>query len=172
MRSCGAPANRSVAPIRRLECVNHFGFDGESAAQGEESATCLPRNLAADRAGAACIRVGLIDSFRARRDCLIEMLARTHPDLDVVSFPDIGACIESATVDLDVILYCEFDDGLPIANTLDHIMLLRETFADIPVVVLPAVGAPAHCGDVRNAFKVVVPRVRRRDRAPNPMRTG
>lgn len=172
MRSRGAPTDRSFAIRRRLGCVDHVSFDGAFGAQAEENATRLPRELAADRTGAACIRVGLIDSCRGRRDYLIGMLARTHPDLDIVSFPDVGACIESPTPDPDVILYCESDDGSSVANTLDDVMLLRDTFADVPVVVLPATGPSAHRGDVRRVFNVVVPTAPRRDGTPIPVRTG
>lgn len=96
--------------------------------------------LGEGRGDAARIRVGLIDCFHARRDYFIEMLARTHPDLEIVAFFDFAACIESPTLDLDVILYCDTEDSSPVSSILDHVDLLRNTFANVPIVVLPAIG--------------------------------
>jgi hypothetical protein len=152
MRTRGAPNYRSVAPNRRLECLNHFDHDTWRAAQARGSATRLPRKSAADRTASGRIRVGLIDSFRLRRDFLIEMLARTHPDLDVVPFVDVAACIEPPTVDLDVILYCGPDDG---SSVPEYVNLLRKTFADVPLVILPFIGALAQRSELGRAFKTV-----------------
>jgi hypothetical protein len=152
MRIRGASSDRSVAPEPRLECVDHFNSDTWRAAQAEGSATPRPRELASDRAGTARIRVGLIDSFGLRREYLIAMLTRTHPDLDVVSFVDVAACLEPPTVDLDIILCCGPDDGSFIP---EYVNLLRETFAGVPLVLLPLVGAPAQPSELGKAFNTV-----------------
>jgi hypothetical protein len=150
MRSRGAPNYRSVAPKRLLDCVNHFDHDTSRGAPSGRSAR-LPRKSAADRAANGRIRVGLIDSFRLRRDFLIEMLAKTHPDLAVVSFADVATCIEPPAVDLDVILYCCPDDG---SSVPEYVNLLRKTFADIPLVLLPLMGAPAQCSGLGTCFNM------------------
>ena len=155
MRSRGASTDPSVAPIRRLECVNRCDFDTGLAAQAEDCATSLPRPLTADRASTARIRVGLIDSLRARRDYLVEMLARTHPDLDVVSFVDVATCVEPPTLDFDVILYCSSDDRWSVCSILDDVDLLRKTFADVPVVLLPLLGASALRSELSKAFNTM-----------------
>jgi hypothetical protein len=172
MKTRGAPTDRSVAPKRRLECVHHFASDTWQAGQAQGRARRLPRTLAADTASAACIRVGLIDSFRARGDYLIEMLARTHPDLDVVSFVDAAACIELHTEIFDVILYCGPDDRQSADGIVADVNLLRRIFAGVPIVVLSGTGSPAHLGEVHKAFNVIGPRVPRRDGAANRVRTG
>ena len=172
MKTRGAPTDRSVAPKRRPERVNHFASDTWQPGQAQGRATRLPRTSAADTARAACIRVGLIDSFRARRDYLIEMLARTHPDLDVVSFVDVAACLELHTEDFDVILYCGPDDRQSADGIVADVNLLRKIFAGVPIVVLPGSGEPTHLGEDHKAFNVIGPRMARRDGAANRVRTG
>jgi hypothetical protein len=93
--------------------------------------------VSAHGTGVSRIRVGLIDGLRPRREQLIGMLAKTHPDLQVVPFMHIAACIGAAAEGFDVILYCGPDDRSSLAVILESVILLRDSL-DIPVVVVHA----------------------------------
>lgn len=98
--------------------------------------------LRSGRAGDPRIRVGLIDGTPLRRDLLMGMLKKSHPDLHIVPFPHVAACLGAATERLDVILYQDAEDSSSLATILEDVTLLREAL-DIPVVVVPGRGAPA-----------------------------
>jgi hypothetical protein len=122
-------------------------------------------------AGGPRIRVGLIDGASPQRDHLIRMLTRSHPDLHIVPFPHVAACIGAATERLDVILYCGADNGSSLASILEDVTLLREAL-DIPVVVIPARGAPAQRSEAGKAATTAAPRPPQRGRAASLLGLG
>jgi hypothetical protein len=129
----------------------------------------LSAAVPAHAARASRIQVGLIDEVRLRREQLTAMLAKTHPDLHVVPFPHVAACLDAAEEGLDVILYCGPDHGSSLAGILESVTLLRET-CDIPVVAIHACGLPVQRSELRNVLDAVAPRPPRPKRATNPVR--
>ena len=123
------------------------------------------------RAGGRRIRVGLIDGASPQRDLLIGMLTKTHPDLHIVPFAHVAACIDDAAERLDVILYCDGDNRSSLASILEDVTLLREAL-DVPVVVVPARGARAQRGEASKAVTKAAPRPRQRGPAASPLQLG
>lgn len=84
----------------------------------------------------AQIRVGLVDSLRFSRDCLIRAFGALHPDLIVVPFASVDACAGSTVADVEIILYYCHDDGPFETSVLQHVKMLRQKFENTPIVVL------------------------------------
>lgn len=99
------------------------------AASGEQDA--LPE---ASEAGQ--IRVGLIDSLRFSRDCLIRAFGALHPNLIIVPFASVEECAASKSSEVEIILYYCHDEGPFETLALQQVKLLRQKLDDIPIVVL------------------------------------
>jgi hypothetical protein len=127
--------------------------------------------LPSGRAGGPCIRVGLIDGAPPQRDHLIRMLTKMHPDLHIVPFPHVAACIDAPAERLDVILYCDADNRSSLASILENVTLLREALG-VPVVVVPARGASAQRGEVGKAATTTAPRPPQRGPAASRLGLG
>lgn len=82
------------------------------------------------------IRVGLIDSLRFSRDCLIRAFGALHPDLIIVPFASVEECAGPNEADVEIILYYCHDDGPFETLALQQVKLLRQKFENIPIVVL------------------------------------
>lgn len=109
--------------------------------------------LPAEAPVADVIRLALIDRIQFSQDCLIRAFNATHPDLQIIPFDSVTACVEAGRDDLDAVLYCTHDDGLSENQMLQGVGQLKQSFALTPVVVLSDSQVAFQAQSVRNALK-------------------
>jgi len=97
------------------------------------------------------VRVGLIDSNRFSRDCLIRAFAECHREFLLLPFASIQDCVRSGEVDL--IMYYSHDDGPFEAVALQQVTALRQALKDVPVIVLSDARSAMRPRTIRNALK-------------------
>lgn len=107
----------------------------------------------AEMAEAEVTRVALIDSIQFSQDCLSMALQATHPDLLIVPFDSVSACLQTDRRDFDAILYCAHDDRSSEHQMLHCVAELKQAFAVTPVVVLSDSQAALQPQSIRNALK-------------------
>jgi DNA-binding NarL/FixJ family response regulator len=115
-------------------------------------AVVAPNRASADMAETGAIRLALIDSIPFSQDCLVRAFNAAHPDMLITPFDSVSACLQSDRTDLDAVLYCTHDDGLPEHLTLQCIAELSKKFGLTPVVVLSGSRA-AQPQSIRNALE-------------------
>src|SRR5690242_18571705 len=98
------------------------------------------------------IRVGLIDCLRFSRDCLVMAFGGFYPELSMVPFDSVSACIGAAAADLDLILYYSHHDSSFEALAMQHIKSLRQAFGDMPIVILSDAKTALQPRNIRNAL--------------------
>jgi len=101
------------------------------------------REIPVEAVGPEQIRVGLIDSLRFSRDCLISAFGALHPDLIIVPFASVEECAASSSSKVEIILYYCHDDGPFETLAQQQVKVLRQKFDNVPIVVL---------SDARNAI--------------------
>jgi DNA-binding NarL/FixJ family response regulator len=97
------------------------------------------------------LRVGLIDSNRFSRDCLIRAFAECHREFLLLPFASVQDCIRSA--DVDLIMYYSHDDGPFEAVALQQVTAMRQALKDVPVIVLSDARSAMQPRTIRNALK-------------------
>src|SRR5689334_985248 len=82
------------------------------------------------------ILVGLIDSVRFSRDCLIQALRIQSPELSMLPFGSVQECIDAERSDLRMILYYSHQESSSQLAVLQRVQALRQAFPATPIVVL------------------------------------
>jgi DNA-binding NarL/FixJ family response regulator len=82
------------------------------------------------------VRVALIDSLRFSRDCLIRAVGSYHSELALVPFASVVDCIRFAPDGFELILYHSHEDGPFEPVVFQQIRSLRQSFPDVPIVML------------------------------------
>jgi DNA-binding NarL/FixJ family response regulator len=81
----------------------------------------------------ACIRIGWISSSRLTRECITDVVSRTHPSFEVTTFNSSSACLSLLPKPLDLIVYHLRGQGVA---DLQELAELRKAPAGVKLVVL------------------------------------
>jgi len=123
--------------------------DRHDAAQGfDRNHGGSPFSPAADS-----ILVGLIDSVRFSRDCLIQALRIHSPELSMLPFGSVQECIDADRSDLRMILYYSHQESSSQAAVLQRVHALRQAFPAIPIVVLSDANVASQPTSIRDAIR-------------------
>ncbi len=107
----------------------------------------------ADSPAGDSILVGLIDSVRFSRDCLIQALRVQSPELSMLSFGSVQECLDAARTDLRMILYYSHQESSSQAAVLQRVHALRQAFPATPIVVLSDANVASQPTSIRDAIK-------------------
>jgi DNA-binding NarL/FixJ family response regulator len=107
----------------------------------------------ADRPADDIILVGLIDSVRLSRDCLIQALRTQSPELSMLPFGSVQECIDAARADLHMILYYSHHESSSQMAVLQRVQALRQAFPETPIVVLSDANVASQPTSIRDAIK-------------------
>jgi DNA-binding NarL/FixJ family response regulator len=118
----------------------------------DERANLADLEPSSPAAASGCIRVGLIDSLRFSRDCLIRAFGAIHPELSLIPFGTAAECIRSAPANFELILYYSHDGSSSENVALQQIKTLRDAFDDIPIIVLSDAQSALQARHIRNAL--------------------
>jgi DNA-binding NarL/FixJ family response regulator len=99
------------------------------------------------------ILVGLIDSVRFSRDCLIQALRIQSPELSMLPFGNVQECIDAARSDLRLILYYSHQESSSQPAVLQRVHALRQAFPATPIVVLSDANVAAQPTSIRDAIR-------------------
>jgi len=89
-----------------------------------------------DLHGTGQLSVALIDCYQLSQECLIRAFAAVSPRLKVAAFATLQDCIARAPSALDTIIYYAHATEASDAVILHNIASIRETFPDVPLIVL------------------------------------
>jgi DNA-binding NarL/FixJ family response regulator len=81
------------------------------------------------------LKIGLIDSFRLSRECLMRAFENVQPGLTIVSSPSVHDCITEARHDLDIIIYQPHIGSPQGMGVTQDIVAIQGTFPEIPLVL-------------------------------------
>jgi DNA-binding NarL/FixJ family response regulator len=107
----------------------------------------------ADRPAEDIILVGLIDSVRFSRDCLVQALRVQSPELSMLPFGSVQECIDAARSDLHMILYYSHHESSSQLAVLQRVQALRQAFPETPIVVLSDANVASQPTSIRDAIK-------------------
>lgn len=99
------------------------------------------------------ILVGLIDSVRFSRDCLIQALRIQSPELSMLPFGSVQECIDAERSDLGMILYYSHQESSSQLAVLQRVQALRQAFPATPIVVLSDANVASQPTSIRDAIK-------------------
>jgi DNA-binding NarL/FixJ family response regulator len=114
-----------------------------------EGARCGP----GDSPSADGVLVGLIDSVRFSRDCLIQALRIQSPELSMLPFGSVQECVDAARSDLRMILYYSHQESSSQPVVLQRVQALRQAFPAIPIVVLSDANVASQPTSIRDAIR-------------------
>jgi DNA-binding NarL/FixJ family response regulator len=98
------------------------------------------------------MRIGLIDNLRFTQDCIGRALKGMHANITLIAFSTISECVLSPPLEADLLLYYSHDDGLFETVAIQQIRTLRQTFRDIPIVVMSDARSALQPRNIRNAL--------------------
>jgi DNA-binding NarL/FixJ family response regulator len=99
------------------------------------------------------IRIGLIDTNSLSRDCFVRAFRASQQDITVTSFQSVQDCVSFSTDSLDVVVYFSHTDGLFDLGPGRDITFLRDTFGQLPIIVLSDAMTAADASTIRNVLK-------------------
>ena len=111
------------------------------------------RGAATDSQAGDSILVGLIDSVRFSRDCLIQAMRIQSPELSMLPFNNVQECIEAARPDLRMILFYSHQESSSQPAVLQRVHALRQAFPNTPIVVLSDASVASQPTTIREAIR-------------------
>jgi DNA-binding NarL/FixJ family response regulator len=145
-------SNYDAFARQKLNGTDADGIEGGAVfRQAEEKFSDGPPVLAGVPTGTGIV-VGLIDSIRFSRDCLMQALRSLQAGLSMVPFASVGDCLASAQIGLDLILYYSHGDVSCETLVPQHIKELRQAFGSTPIIVLSDGRTALQPRHIRNAL--------------------
>lgn len=98
------------------------------------------------------MRIGLIDNLRFTQDCISRALKSLHPNVTLIPFLTISECVCLPPSEVDVLVYYSHNEGQFETVAVQQIKTLRQTFRDMPIVVMSDARAALQPRNIRNAL--------------------
>jgi DNA-binding NarL/FixJ family response regulator len=89
-----------------------------------------------NEAGIRTLSVGLIDCYRLSQESLITAFETANSRFKVTAFESFQELIDAGRCDLDLVVYYPHATDVPETTIGRNIVMIREAFADLPLVVL------------------------------------
>lgn len=99
------------------------------------------------------LTVGLIDGYRFSQECLIKAVEYLHSNLTILPFISVQDCLAGRPDSLDLIIYYWHVNDVPEVGMPREIATIRQSFPDIPLVVLSDVGDTQQSQVLRNTLR-------------------
>lgn len=106
-----------------------------------------------DEADPGSLCIGLIDRYRFSQDCLIGAFQGLHPRLDILPYSAPEDLIAQTTTSLDLVIYYWHAGEGPSASMMRNVMMLRQAFKAIPLVILSDADDAQYASMIRSVLE-------------------
>lgn len=159
MNSRHAAAGISPALTRLLGSNDRMAGDETEQTSKSESTFGMEvesRALKVPVAAKSVLKIGLIDCFQFTHECMIKALESIHLRLVTLSCRPVQDCVVEGDSDLDMVIYHWHTNTASETAAMQKVASIRQSFPDLPIIVLSDAEDVQQPRTIRNALKTGV----------------
>jgi DNA-binding NarL/FixJ family response regulator len=159
MNSRHAAAGISPALTRLLGSNDRMAGDETEQTSKSESTFEMEvesRALKVPVTAKSVLKIGLIDCFQFTQECMIKALESIHLRLVTLSCRPVQDCVVEGGSDLDMVIYHWHTNMASETVAMQKVASIRQSFPDLPIIVLSDAEDVQQPKTIRNALKTGV----------------
>jgi DNA-binding NarL/FixJ family response regulator len=126
----------SIRPLSPEDCLIEANGELISSATPDFGPRFESQTMKPAIAETESLTLGLIDSYRFSRECLMKSIEILHPQVTIAPFTSVQDCIIAKPGNLDLTIYYPHDADTVESAVMQNVVTIRKAFLDLPIVVL------------------------------------